>query len=67
MNLSKMPGLNRRQNNANKNVQLKLTSHSVFFPFRCSSTVKYTKLSTPIFEMLLTFLREEIWEKIFSP
>ena len=33
MNLSKMPGLNRRQNNSNKNVQLKLTSHSVFFPF----------------------------------
>ena len=25
-----MPGLNRKQNNSNKNVQLKLTSHSVF-------------------------------------
>ena len=60
MNLTKMPGLNRRQNNANKNVQRKLTSHSVFFPFRCLVTVKYTKLSTPIFEMLLNFLREEI-------
>ena len=65
MNLSKIPGLNRKQNNSNKNVQLKLTSHSVFFPFRCSSTVKYTKLST-ISEMLLTFLREELQEKIFS-